>query len=72
MLETRGRRTYSISEVATILQFHPDTVMYWLRTGELSGTRDEFSNDWRVEPEELVAFLRQNGETLPTELASSR
>ncbi len=68
MLETTGRRGYSISEVATLLQFHPDTVRYWLRTGELSGTRDDMANEWRVAPEELVAFMRQNGETLPGEL----
>jgi transposase len=69
MLETAGRRGYSISEVATILQFHPDTVRYWLRTGELSGMRDDDANEWRVAPEDLVAFLRQNGEMLPGELS---
>ena len=68
MLEARGRRTYSIHEAATILQFHPDTVTYWLRTGELNGMRDELASDWRVAPEELVSFLRQSGETLPREL----
>lgn len=69
MLESSGRRGYSISEVATILQFHPDTVTYWLRTGELNGTRDDIANEWRITPEELIAFLRQNGETLPGELS---
>jgi len=69
MLETGGRRGYSVKEVATILQFHPDTVTYWLRTGELSGRRVETENGWLVAPEALVAFLRQNGETLPSELA---
>ncbi len=69
MLQTTGRRGYSISEVATILQFHPDTVTYWLRTGELNGTRDDFANEWRIAPEELVAFVRQNGEMLPPELS---
>ncbi len=68
MLETSSRRGYSVSEVATILQFHPDTVTYWLRTGELNGMRDDDANDWLVAPEALVAFLRQNGETLPSEL----
>ncbi len=68
MLETSGRRSYSIKEVATILQFHPDTVTYWLRTGELCGTRDDDANEWRVAPEELVAFMRQSGEMLPNEL----
>ena len=72
MLESRGHRTYSITEVATLLQFHPDTVTYWLRTGELGGIRGSAGNDWRVEPEELVAFLRQNGEALPSELSRAR
>jgi excisionase family DNA binding protein len=72
MAEAGGHRAYSIQEVATILQFHPDTVAYWLRTGELSGHRDEFANEWRIEPADLIAFLRQNGETLPSELAHVR
>lgn len=69
MLETTGRRGYSVSEAANILQFHPDTVRYWLRTGELSGMLDDTANEWRIMPEELVAFLRQSGESLPSELS---
>jgi len=72
MLENNRRVGYSIGEVAHILQFHPDAVQYWLRTGELSGRRDDLSDEWRVAPGDLVAFLRQNGETLPAELASVR
>ncbi len=70
MLVSRGSRTYSSREVARLLQFHPDTVTYWLRTGELSGIRDDNSNDWYVAPEELVSFLRQSGETLPNDLTN--
>lgn len=72
MLETGSRRGYSVKEVATILQFHPDTVTYWLRTGELSGTRNDAENGWLVAPEALVAFLRQNGEILPGDLVRLR
>lgn len=68
MLVARGRRTYSSREAARILQFHPDAVTYWLRTGEISGTRDD-DNDWRVAPEELISFLRRSGETLPPDLS---
>lgn len=71
MLESNRRGGYSISEVAHILQFHPDAVQYWLRTGELSGQHDDLSNEWRVAPDDLVAFLRQNGETLPSELVGT-
>lgn len=72
MAEARGHRAYSIQEAATILQFHPDTVAYWLRTGELSGRRDAMVNEWRIDPEDLIAFLRQNGEALPSELAHAK
>jgi hypothetical protein len=72
MLETSRRRGYSINEVAHILQFHPDAVQYWLRTGELSGRHDDLSDEWRVAPDDLVAFLRQNGESLPSELVGAR
>lgn len=69
MLETTGHKGYSINEVATLLKFHPDTVRYWLRTGELSGIRDDNVNEWRVAPEEIVAFMRQSGEIVPSELS---
>jgi len=72
MLEPSRRVGYSISEVAHILQFHPDAVQYWLRTGELSGRHDDLSDEWRIAPDDLVAFLRQNGETLPSELVVAR
>ncbi|HEX7101789.1 MAG TPA: helix-turn-helix domain-containing protein [Nitrolancea sp.] len=72
MLENNRRGGYSISEVAHILQFHPDAVQYWLRTGELSGRHDHLSDEWRIAQDDLVAFLRQNGETLPSELVGAR
>lgn len=72
MLEQSRRGGYSISEVAHILKFHPDAVQYWLRTGELSGRHDDLSDEWRIAPDDLVDFLRQNGETLPAELAGAR
>ncbi|MBX6342848.1 MAG: helix-turn-helix domain-containing protein [Thermomicrobiaceae bacterium] len=61
----RSRPTYSVVEAAQILQFHPDAVRYWLRIGELPGERASAGEDWRIRPEDLVAFLRESGESLP-------
>ena len=72
MLEDNRQGGYSISEVAHILQYHPDAVQYWLRTGELHGWRDDAANDWLIGQDDLVSFLRQNGETLPAELVHTR
>jgi hypothetical protein len=72
MLEDNRRGGYSISEVAHILQYHPDAVQYWLRTGELNGRRDTAASEWRIGQDDLVAFLRQNDEALPAELARAR
>ncbi|ACZ39645.1 helix-turn-helix domain-containing protein [Sphaerobacter thermophilus] len=63
-----GERVYTVGEVADVLQFHPDAIRYWLRVGELIGEPDTKPGEWRIRPEALVAFLRQNGETLPTGL----
>lgn len=63
-----GRPGYTIAEAAEILQFHPDALNYWLRTGELIGERDQTGGDWLIRPEAIVAFLRQNNEILPAAL----
>jgi hypothetical protein len=65
MLVSGLRRGLTAQEAAQVLQFHPDAVRYWLRVGELRGTRLESADDWLVEPEDLLAFLQQNGEPLP-------
>jgi hypothetical protein len=65
MLASGLRRGLTAQEAAQVLQFHPDAVRYWLRVGELRGTRLESADDWLVEPEDLLAFLQQNGELLP-------
>jgi hypothetical protein len=67
-----GRRTtaqlhgYTVAEVARFLQFDADAIRYWLRTGHLTGQFDPTIADWRVEPCDLVAFLRQSSEPMPT------
>lgn len=67
-VEQRGERVYTVGEAADVLQFHPDAIRYWLRVGELAGEPDGTPEGWRIRPEALVAFLRQNGEILPTAL----
>ncbi len=62
---TRHAGVYSVDEAATILEFHPDAIRYWLRTGELVGLRPPGGGDWVIHADALVAFLRQNGEHLP-------
>lgn len=65
MLAKGLRRGLTVQEAAKLLQFHPEAVRYWLRVGELRGTRLEPADDWLVEPDDLLAFLRQNDEPFP-------
>lgn len=65
---TRIAGVYTVDEAATILQFHPDAIRYWLRVGELCGRLDAAAGDWVIRADALVAFLRQNGEHLPDTL----
>jgi len=57
---------YTVEEVARFLQYDLQAVRYWLRTGHLAGRYDERLGDWRVTATELVAFLRQTSEPMPT------
>lgn len=57
---------YTVEEVARFLQYDRRAVRYWLRTGHLAGRFDERLGDWRVTATELVAFLRQTSEPMPT------
>jgi excisionase family DNA binding protein len=65
MQETDERREYTISEIAQMLNYHPDTVRYWVRVGEIIAETDQQSGDWLIRDDELVAFLRVNGEAVP-------
>ena len=56
---------YSVTDVARYLQFSPESIIYWLRTGNLLGKRDPQSGEWRVMPQNLVAFLRNTSERMP-------
>ena len=62
------RRGYTVEEAAALLQYHPDTVRYWLRVGQLSGLRLGRGDEWLIGLDALIAFLRQNDETAPVDL----
>jgi hypothetical protein len=57
---------YTVEEVSRFLQYDPVAVRYWLRTGNLVGQIDPAINDWRVTANDLVTFLRQSSEPMPT------
>lgn len=57
---------YSVDEVARFLQYDESAVRYWLRTGHLRGRIDPAIADWRVTANDLVTFLRQSSEPMPT------
>ena len=60
---------YTVEEVARFLQYDQQAVRYWLRTGHLAGRYDERLGDWRVTSTDLVDFLRQTSEPMPTGVA---
>lgn len=57
---------YTVDEVSRFLQYDPSAVRYWLRTGHLAGSFDPAIDDWRVTANDLVIFLRQSSEPMPT------
>lgn len=63
---TRMTYGYTVDEVSRFLQYDPAAVRYWLRTGHLVGAFDQEIGDWRVTANDLVIFLRQSSEPMPT------
>jgi hypothetical protein len=61
-----GPHGYTVDEVARFLQYDCASVRYWLRTGHLVGRQDPHTGDWRVSAAELISFLRQSAEPMPT------
>src|SRR5215218_11114147 len=57
---------YTVAEVARFLQYDQQAIRYWLRTGHLAGRFDRTIEDWRITPSDLVTFLRQSSEPMPT------
>lgn len=62
----RSMYGYTVDEVSRFLQYDPAAVRYWLRTGHLAGAFDPAIADWRVTANDLVIFLRQSSEPMPT------
>jgi len=65
MHRSRRQRGLTVPEAARLIQFHQETVRYWLQVGELRGFRQSPGDDWLIEPEDLLAFFRENGEIPP-------
>lgn len=59
-------KTYSLDEAADFLEFDRRAVEYWLRMGHLNGFWDQKERCWRIRPADLVAFLQESNEPLPT------
>lgn len=69
-MHAHGRQEYTILEVAQLLDYHPDAVRYWVRVGELPGTEDRRRGEWVVDSDDLLSFLRVNGEAVPEAIGS--
>ncbi len=50
-------RLLTVHEVADRLQVHPLTVRRWLKSGKLVGVQLGARAGWRIDEEDLVAFL---------------
>lgn len=64
--EPREPRCYDLSEAAEFLEYDKATVAYWLRMGHLSGVWDVRAERWRIQPDDLLEFLRAAREPFPT------
>jgi hypothetical protein len=64
------RQAFTVPEVAQLLGYHQDAVRYWVRVGELQGRHDQTRGDWVVASDDLLSFLRGNGEAVPETIAS--
>jgi len=62
------KKLYTVREVAKILNFKPNTIRTWLKSGKLKG-RKILDNSWRIHQDELQIFLedeeRLTGQTFP-------
>lgn len=62
---------YTVDEVARFLQYDREAVRYWLRTGHLTGRYDAKTGEWWVSAPDLVSFLRQSSEPMPTGVSAA-
>lgn len=58
-MQRAGRGGYTVDEVARILQFHPDSVRYWVRIGELPSDPDQGRGEPLIQPTDLAMFMRE-------------
>ncbi len=56
-------RWLTVEQICERLQVHRQTVRRWLRDGELHGVLIGDRAGWRVDPDDLPAFLRDRGYT---------
>lgn len=53
----------TVADVAKQLQISEDTVRRWIKSGKLPALK--IGKEWRVDPEELKAFLAQSRKRPP-------
>lgn len=58
-MQRAERGGYTVDEVARILQFHPDSVRYWVRVGELPSEPDQRWGEPLIQPADLAMFIRE-------------
>ena len=59
------RRAFTTSDIAQICDHSRETVKRWLERGEIKGYRVGTSGHWRVLPEDLALFLKNNNIPFP-------
>ena len=58
-MQRAGRGDYTVDEAARILQFHPDSVRYWVRVGELPSEPVDGRGESLIRPADLAAFIHE-------------
>ena len=64
---TKETEFYTVKEVAALLRVHPVSVGDWLRAGELRGVAFGGRTGWRIEAEDLEAFVASKTNTVEAE-----
>ena len=63
------KKVYSSSDIARLCHYNRETVKRWLEKGQLKGYRVGRGH-WRVMPQDLAQFLKENGFPFQPELKS--
>jgi len=59
------KRAFTTSEIARICHHSRETVKRWLEKGQIKGYRVGTSGHWRVLPNDLASFLKNNNIPFP-------